>query len=121
MNYYLHSKFIWQPWKGLHIWRALAFVCFAILGLEASAQTLQVTGQIVSTDGEQLIGVNILNENSSEGTATDIEGRYSIEANVGDWFIYSYIGYTTERQNAQDGMIGDVFLTTASDIHDEVI
>src|SRR5690606_34677513 len=57
----------------------------------------------------------------SEGTATDIEGRYSIEANVGDWLIYSYIGYTTERRQAQEGMSGDVVLTTATDILYEVI
>src|SRR5690606_13175298 len=47
--------------------------------------------------------------------------RYSIEATAGNWLVYSYIGYTTERRQVEPGMEGNLTLTTAADVLDEVI
>ncbi|MCB9270178.1 MAG: carboxypeptidase-like regulatory domain-containing protein [Lewinellaceae bacterium] len=37
-----------------------------------------VSGTVTSTTGEPLIGVNILIKGTGNGTATDIDGSYSI-------------------------------------------
>src|SRR5690625_1988846 len=121
MDYYLNSKFFWQKKGVLSLCRIAIFLCMSFFAGEVSAQILRIEGQITSTDGEQLIGVNILNENSGQGTSTDFEGRYSIEANLGDWLVYSYIGYTSERRQAQEGMDGNIVLSEAADVLDEVI
>lgn len=53
-----------------------------------------VTGQVVDSDtGEPLIGVNVLVQGTTNGTATDIDGYYSIQAPGDAVLVFSYIGY----------------------------
>lgn len=121
MNYYLTSKLFRQKKKKTDWLKFILLVCLCFFTGEVISQSFTIQGQIVSTDGEELIGVNILNENTGEGTSTDFDGNYSIEANSGDWLVYSYIGYTTERRQAQQEMDGNVVLSTAADVLDEII
>jgi len=57
-----------------------------------------VTGQVTdATTGEALPGVNVLLVGTSQGTVTDLDGNYSIDANSPlDSLKFSFIGYTTE-------------------------
>ncbi len=121
MNYYLNSNLFRGNRTRRSVPRMIIFLFASFFTLEISAQTLHISGQIVSTDGEALIGVNILNESTGAGTTTDLDGRYSIEATAGNWLVYSYIGYTTERRQVEPGMEGNLTLTTAADVLDEVI
>jgi TonB-dependent starch-binding outer membrane protein SusC len=62
-------------------------------------QQRKISGKIIdSTNGEPLPGVNIMVENSTIGTNTNIEGRYSIEVNSDDAvLVFSFIGFNTEK------------------------
>ena len=63
--------------------------------LAAMAQTLTVKGTVFSkTDGEPLIGATVRVQGTSQGTATDIDGNYSI-SNVASnaTLIFNYVGY----------------------------
>jgi len=55
--------------------------------------TATITGTVTSTDGEPLIGVNVLVKGTSTGTITDFDGNYSLEANESDVLVFSYTGY----------------------------
>ena len=60
-----------------------------------SAKT--VTGVVTSaTDNEPLIGVTVKVEGSSTGTITDFDGKYSINANLGQTIVFSYIGFVSK-------------------------
>lgn len=53
-----------------------------------------VSGVVSSTDdGEPLIGVTVKVKGSQKATVTDLDGRYTIAANVGDHLLFSYVGY----------------------------
>ena len=52
-----------------------------------------ITGTVTATDGEPLIGVNVLVKGTSTGTVTDLDGKYSLEANESDVLVFSYTGY----------------------------
>jgi len=54
--------------------------------------TATITGTVTSTDGEPLIGVNVLVKGTSTGTITDFDGNYSLEANESDVLVFSYTG-----------------------------
>src|SRR5690606_3873787 len=59
-------------------------------------QFAQITVQGVVMDtatGDPLPGVSIIIKGSSQGTATDFDGNYRIEANMGDTLVFSYIGF----------------------------
>lgn len=61
------------------------------------SQDRTIKGQVTSMLDEQpLPGVNVLLKGTTQGTITDVEGNFSINANDGDVLSFSYIGYTTE-------------------------
>lgn len=53
-----------------------------------------VTGTVTSTEGEPLIGVNVLVAGTTTGTVTDLDGKYSIEVPDQTTLKFSYTGYT---------------------------
>ena len=63
---------------------------------QQKAVNVTVKGKVVDANGEPLIGVSILVKGTSNGTVTDIDGNFSIEAVKGATLEISYIGYTTQ-------------------------
>lgn len=85
----------------------------------------KVSGTISDSNGDALIGVNVILYGTSVGTVTDLDGRYTIEVpNEGGKLTYSYIGYTTMTQmiDANAGNISlDMVMGTDGLALDEVI
>ncbi|MDR2917956.1 MAG: TonB-dependent receptor [Tannerella sp.] len=79
----------------------IIILCLITCQLHATLVTQQghkLTGTVVDTKGEPLIGVNILVKNSSTGAITDVDGKFSIENVASDAEItISYIGYVTQE------------------------
>ena len=65
-----------------------------ILTRQAVADVRQagVTGVVTDESGEPLIGVTVLVKGGSQGSVTDLEGKFTLVANVGDVLQFSYIG-----------------------------
>ncbi|NLG40004.1 MAG: hypothetical protein GX545_08815, partial [Fibrobacter sp.] len=75
---------------------AILLCCF-FTGL-LSAQNLQViTGEVTDAMGEPLIGVSVLVKETSSGTITDMEGKFTVSADIGHTLQFSYVGYTTQN------------------------
>ncbi len=62
----------------------------------------KITGTIVDDNGDPIVGANIMVKNTSNGTITDIDGNYSLEACGEDVLHITYIGYL-----AQDVKVGN--------------
>ena len=77
--------------------RLLLVLSLVITASLAIAQSRTVTGSIVDTEGEPLIGATILEENTSNGTATDIDGKFELNVSGNQDLLVSYTGYTPER------------------------
>lgn len=56
----------------------------------------KVTGKVKDANGEPLIGVSILVKGTTNGTVTDIDGNFSLQADKGAVLEVSYIGYATQ-------------------------
>src|ERR1035437_3010469 len=66
----------------------------------ASAQNSdgKVTGTVLDeSNGEPLIGVNIMMKGSLQGTMTDLNGVFTIKAKIGETLRVSYIGYSAQN------------------------
>src|SRR5690625_7181617 len=63
----------------------------------AQAQGYTVTGHVLSSvEEEALPGVNVLVRGTSIGTATNLEGEFSLTVPSGDAvLVFTYIGYET--------------------------
>lgn len=73
-------------------------LALTVLSVAAYAQTT-VSGTIVDSEGEALIGVNVLVEGTVLGTITDIDGNFSLTVQSQPPFnlVISYVGYETQR------------------------
>jgi TonB-linked SusC/RagA family outer membrane protein len=60
--------------------------------------SIVVTGQVLDTDGQPLPGTNILVKGTSNGTTTDMEGKFSITVdNEEAILVISFIGYLSQE------------------------
>lgn len=82
----------------------------------------RIRGIIKDQMGEPLIGVNILNSSTSNGTISNLEGGFEIDAKTGDILEISYIGYASQSINVTTG-INNLKITLIEDaeILDEVV
>ncbi|MEM8908803.1 MAG: SusC/RagA family TonB-linked outer membrane protein, partial [Bacteroidota bacterium] len=56
----------------------------------------KVTGKVTDSDGEPLIGVNIIEVGTSKGTITDVDGLYAIEVSPSASLNFSYTGFADQ-------------------------
>lgn len=83
------------------------------------AQTSAASGIVVDTKGEAMIGVNIREVGTTNGTITDINGRFSIKVKAGAKLLFNYIGYIPRELTATASM--NVVLQEDSKSLDEVV
>lgn len=77
--------------------RIIVFFAVLFIGLQAFAQTT-VSGVVSDEKGETLVGVNIQIKGTSNGTMTDLDGKWSLNnVNAKTVLVFSSIGYTTEE------------------------
>lgn len=75
---------------------ALATSSTAGTNLAVQQQDQKLKGQVIdATTGEPVIGVNVLVKGTTNGTITDIDGKYELNAPAGAILYISFIGYKT--------------------------
>jgi len=95
---------------------------FLLCSAGLSAQTYNINGTVTSSlDGEALIGATILIEGTTTGTATDIDGNFSIKASAGDVLKVSYTGYQPTTVVVRDDAPLKIALETDAQIMEEIV
>ncbi|MDT0688920.1 TonB-dependent receptor [Salegentibacter sp. F188] len=84
--------------------KLIVFFCCLFFNLVLFAQEKTVTGTVTDNNGVPMPGVNILIDGTSEGTQTNFDGQYSLEASRGDVLVFSFMGLQTMevRVGAED-------------------
>ncbi len=94
---------------------------FCISGI-VNAQQIQVSGRVTDEAYSPLPGVNIVIKGTTSGTQTDFDGKYTLQANVGDVLTFSYVGFeTTEEEIKGTSSILDVTMKISDAQLDEVV
>ena len=57
----------------------------------------KITGVVRDQKGEPIIGANVFEKGTTNGTVTDIDGKYSLEVSMGSLLQISYIGYDSKE------------------------
>jgi len=73
-------------------------------GLSASAQTQAISGKVIDTGGQPVIGAAVMVPGTTNGATTDLDGNFTLRVAAGTSLEVSCIGYTTRRITAADGM-----------------
>ena len=81
-----------------------------------------VSGIILDKNGDPIIGASILVKGTTNGTITDLDGKYNL-ANVPEnsTLEISYIGYKTQSLKATDKSLANITLHEDTEVLDEVV
>jgi len=79
------------------LFRTIALVAFLMVSFTAFGQSVKVTGTVTDA-GEPMIGATVLVKGTQNAAITDLDGKYAIEAKVGDVLVFSFIGYLDEER-----------------------
>lgn len=82
-----------------------------------------VSGVVVDSNGEPLIGATVLVKGTTTGAATDIDGKFRLKAAPGQELQISYVGFQTLTVKVQDGKydLGNIVLTADSQLLNDVV
>lgn len=93
-----------------------------IIAAPKQIPTKRYNGVVVDSSEETIIGASVmLKEDSSTGTITDLDGRFSLEAPVGSTIIVSYVGYSPLEVKLGDKTTININLKEDTKTLDEVV
>ena len=77
--------------------RAAVFFSMALLGITLNAQNVNLSGTVVDSSGEPVIGASVvLVGNTTVGSITDLDGNYSLTVPANANVTVSFIGYQSQ-------------------------
>ena len=101
-------------------------ICFILVlvfyqGL-ANGQDITVTGTVTdNANNEPLPGVAVVVKGTTIGTATDLNGKYSLRTQANAVLVFSYVGYEKQEIPVNGRSVVDVALKTSSEQLEEVV
>lgn len=70
----------------------LTMIMVICLSFPALAQKITVSGTVTDPTGEPLIGASVIAQGTTLGTATDIDGQYTLSVDPNATLVFSYVG-----------------------------
>lgn len=100
--------------------KKLLFILIVIFSVSIAAQEIKVTGIVTDDTKAPLIGATVLVKGTQNGSATDLDGKFAINAKTGAVLVISYIGYETKTVTVKGDAI-NVALTSIGEILQDVV
>ena len=114
------KAFIYKDMKRNSTFKVLLmFIVGLFLSVNTFAQQIVVKGIVKDTTGEPIIGANVIVKGTTNGTITDFDGNFLLNANKGDIIIISFIGYRSQEAQAAASM--NIILKDDTELLDEVV
>ncbi len=89
--------------------------------VSANAPTETITGTVVDSEGEPMIGVTVFVKGTSTGAQTDFDGNFHIKAAKGDVITFSYVGFNPQEVTVGDKTNFNISMVENSTVLDEVV
>lgn len=85
-----------------------------------SAQT-KVSGTVTDESGQALVGVNVVIKGTSQGTITNVDGKYSINASADAQLVFNYVGFEENVQRVGNRSVINVTMKENAKSLEEVV
>lgn len=90
-----------------------------LLSANVFAQQITVQGHIKDSNGEPIIGANVIEKNTTNGTITDFDGNFRLMVSPGAILSITYIGYTPQEVKADKQLV--ITLKEDTQVLDDVV
>ena len=95
----------------------LFFMCFTY----SQAQSQSIRGKVTDINNEPLIGVNVVEQGTTNGTVTDVDGNFTLTAKENSTIVFSYIGFQTQQVQCKEGVNLNIILLEDSELLGEIV
>ena len=101
----------------------LVFIAMLLLSVTNYAQeSVTVKGNVTSkTDGEPILGANIIIVGTATGTSTDFDGNYQVKVKPGQVLEFSYLGFTSKKITFTNQKVINASLAEDASVLDEIV
>jgi TonB-linked SusC/RagA family outer membrane protein len=99
-------------------------VLMVVLGINQSlfAQTTQVTGTVIDTEGLPLPGVIVTEKGTTKNTQTNVDGKYQITVSSGSVLVFRFLGFVpAERVVGTNNLINIKMIPTSTDLNEVTV
>ena len=105
------------------IMRKKQILCFLILLISSISVFAQnsITGKVVDTNGEPLMGVSVVVKGTTLGAITDLDGKFSISVPAKSTILFTYIGYVEQQVAVANQKVIDITLKEENKLLNEVV
>lgn len=93
--------------------RILSLLMFfmMLVSVQAFAQNVKITGTVIAeADKYPIIGANIIEKGTTNGTVTDVDGKFSIDVAKNATLVISYIGCETQEVKAAGAKVLNIVM-----------
>ena len=88
---------------------------------EVAQQSKKITGTVIDQTGEVVIGANVMEKGTSNGTITNMDGQFTLNVNSNAVLEVSFIGYTTQEIKVGSQNTVQIMLKEDTKVLDEVV
>ena len=99
--------------------RYLMFLLALLMTIPAMAQKQLFTGVVKDALGEPVMGASVVEKGSSNGSVTDLDGKFSVSTIPGTTLVVSYVGYKSQEVKAKENM--NITLQEDAQVLDNVV
>ena len=96
-------------------------VLFWALSAGAVAQNSTLRGTVKDITGIPLIGVNVIQKGTTNGTVTDVDGNFSINVPANATIVFTYIGFSAQEVVWDGASAMNVVMHEDAELLDEVV
>ena len=93
----------------------------AAIAKEIEQQKKRIAGKVTDNEGVPVIGANIVEEGTTNGTVTDADGSFSLSVEENATLIISYIGYVTQNIPTSGKTTINIILKEDTEALEEVV
>ena len=105
--------------------RALRFAMMTLVAVAFSvsawAQNISVSGTVTDVNGEPIIGAYVLVKGTSNGTSTDVDGKYQISVASNGTLVFTLVGMKDSEVPVNGKAVINVTMEEDSEMLDDVV
>lgn len=112
---------ITQQIEVAYVLKANSQVVLSVASVNQQKRDIEVTGIVVDDKEEIVVGVNVMEKGTTNGTITDLNGKFTLEVPDKATLQVSYIGFNTQEISVNGEKSFSIKMTEDSRSLDEVV
>ncbi|CAN5194658.1 TonB-dependent receptor [soil metagenome] len=77
--------------------KIFSLIIFLFLGLGVYGQNQEIRGTVLGENAQPLPGVTVAVKGTTQGTITDFDGKFTLQASLGQTLLFSFVGFDTRE------------------------